>query len=105
MKHAELRTAWVSRIADFNQSEENIPEWCSRNNLKTHQLRYWLRKFQATEIEAPTSTEWFSVDIDQPPAESTGSIVVKVGSMDVEVKPGFNPEVLIEVVKTLTRIC
>lgn len=61
MKHAELRKVWESRITDFNQSEENISEWCSRNNLKAHQLRYWLRKFETTEIEAPTSTEWYSV--------------------------------------------
>lgn len=105
MKHTEIRKVWVSRIAAFNQSEENIPEWCSRNNLKAHQLRYWIRKFETTEIEVPTSTEWYSVDIDQQPAESNGSVVVKVGKMDVEVKPGFNPELLIDVVRTLTSIC
>lgn len=105
MRHAELGKVWVSRITAFKQSGETIPKWCSRNNLKAHQLCYWIRKLETTEIENPISTEWFSVDIDQQPAESTGSVVVKVWPMDVEVKPGFNPELLIDVVRTLTRIC
>ncbi|MFD1929225.1 hypothetical protein ACFSFY_14375 [Sporosarcina siberiensis] len=105
MKHTELREVWTSRLADFNQSEESIPEWCSRNNLKSHQLRYWIRKFETTEIAAPTSTEWYSVDIDQQPAESNAAVVVKVGTINVEVKSGFNPQLLIDVIRTLTSIC
>ena len=105
MTHAELKKEWDVRVAAFNASGQSIPKWCADQNLKTHQLRYWMRKLDSTEASLPIATEWFSIDIDKKSEETSSPLVVKVGQVGIEVKPGFDPELLAHLVKTLITLC
>ncbi|QGG47318.1 IS66 family insertion sequence element accessory protein TnpA [Heliorestis convoluta] len=44
MTKEELRLEWAERLAAFKESGLSVPKWCAANDVKTHQLRYWLRK-------------------------------------------------------------
>lgn len=105
MKNADLKKEWDVRIAEFKTSGQSIPQWCANQNLKTHQLRYWLQKTETREASLTTSTEWFSLDIDKQTDESSSSVTVKIGQVHIEVKPGFKPDLLTDVVRTLMTLC
>lgn len=40
----ELRNQWAARIAEFQASGQSVCAWYAVQQLKPHQLRYWLKK-------------------------------------------------------------
>ena len=99
----ERRKQWESRVAEFEKSSQGTTEWCRANNIKPHQLRYWIRKFRSEQAAAASSSNWLSVEVDDQHSES--GLLVKVGQVTVEVAPGFNRALLADVVQTLKALC
>ncbi|MGI6227154.1 MAG: IS66 family insertion sequence element accessory protein TnpA [Peptococcales bacterium] len=103
--NTELRKKWESRVAAFKASGQSSKEWCEVNNLKINQLRYWVRKLRSTNEPTMKSPQWLSVELDKPEASiQNNSLIVRVGKVSIEVKSGFDPSLLSDVVKTLTDI-
>lgn len=104
---SEYRKQWEERVAEYRSSELSVTEWCKEHNLKPHQLRAWLRKFKSAENSVGLATsKWVAVEISSPGTfSSTNGLLVRVGHAVVEVKPGFNPALLTEVVRTLSTVC
>jgi len=106
MTRAERRKIWEERVSSFKASGQTQVNWCDDQEINIHQLRYWIRKFQSEKLTEPSTQEWISVKVDNQMEESTSSrqsnIVVKVGEAEVEVKPGFDPLLLANVVKALS---
>lgn len=97
MSKQELRRIWSARVTEFKASGQSVPAWCLEQDLKPHQLRYWLKKDQAPRKPA----EWIPLNLG-----STGTAVtLRVGQVAVEVRPGFDPNLLLSVVKTLIELC
>jgi hypothetical protein len=107
MTRNEYRQEWEMRIADLQSSGQSIPVWSATHGLKIHQVRYWLHKLKTKSQPTDNSTpQWLSVKIGEP--ESTHletSLRIKVGVATIEVQSGFNPELLQEVVRTLSSTC
>lgn len=99
----ELRKEWEVRVDAFKASGQSAKEWCEANNLKINQLRYWLRKLRSTDVSTMKHPQWLSVELDNPPEVpiQNNTLVVRVGKVSIEVKPGFDPSLLSDVVKTL----
>jgi hypothetical protein len=57
MTKNELRQAWEKRITDLQSSGQSIPAWSAANNLKLHQVRYWMRKFKSQAIISDSSQQ------------------------------------------------
>ena len=85
-------------MAEFKASGQSVPSWCQEQDLKPHQLRYWLRK----ERESSNPTEWIPLDMAN---NSESAVTLRVGQVAVEVRPGFDPNLLLSVVKTLIALC
>lgn len=98
MSKQELREIWSARVAEFKASGQSVPAWCEDHGLKPHQLRYWLRK----EKESSKPTEWIPLN---PAGSSETAVTLRVGHIALEVRPGFDPNLLLSVVKTLTALC
>ena len=103
MTRKELRTKWQARIKEFRKSGQSVPAWCKENNVKVHQLRYWLRKETQKQVESTTdkTCSWLPLDLNQSDTEST--LTIHVGQASIEVRPGFDPQLLLDVVNTLQR--
>ncbi|MDI3312297.1 MAG: helix-turn-helix domain-containing protein, partial [Thermoanaerobacterium sp.] len=90
-------------MAAFKASGQSASAWCSTHDLKPHQLWYWVRKHK--DIDAPdvAPTQWLSVEIEgQNLGNAQGSaLLVRLGHATIEVKPGFNPILLSDVVRIL----
>ncbi len=98
MNKLQLHETWSARIAEFKASGQNVTAWCDEQGLKPHQLRYWLRKDR--ESDAPT--EWIPLNLLR---NTEATLTLHIGQVAVEVRPGFDPCLLLSVVKTLTAQC
>lgn len=97
MTKAEQQNLWAARVEEFRMSGQSVPAWCTDHDLKPHQLRYWLRKKVRTSSE--TTFSWLTLDLSE--ADFQSSLLLRVGQVVLEVRPGFDPKLLLDVVKTL----
>lgn len=105
MKQAKVRQAWEARVAAYRASGQSAAVWCAAHQLTTRQLWYWLRKFSNTKPTVTPSSRWVTVTVDKEPEEKETALIIKVGSAEIEVKPGYNSTLLSSIVKTLQAIC
>jgi transposase-like protein len=108
MTKTELRKEWEARVAAYKASGQSASAWCAANNLKPRQLWYWLRKHKNIETApAVKPSQWLSVEVSElkPNSAQGSALLVRVGQATVEVKPGFNPALLSDVVRILAELC
>lgn len=101
MTRTELRKEWETRIADFKASGESATTWCTARHLKIHQFYYWVKKCSSSQTTESPSPKWLSIEVDRQPEESMNGLLIRVGQAIVEVKPGFDPALLADVMQTL----
>jgi len=107
-------------VADYLGSELTIEEWCKRNGFKDGQLRYWLRKARQEGFIDRVSQGWACVEVvdndsmdasapviaaDRQQLTDESGLMVRVGSATIEVRPGFNPSLLSEVLRVVAATC
>ena len=104
MTNQELRAEWKKRVAAFKASGQTAKEWSKEKNVKLNRLHYWCRKYKE---DAPSKeTKWAPVELGYLDATQTNSnITVKVGKASIEVKPGYDRNLLRDLVNTLSGIC
>ncbi len=79
MTKEELRKQWEIRIADYKTNGQSQANWCTANDIKTHQLHYWLRKFKSGEVASTIpvkESNWLSIDIDNYPRGAKASAII-----------------------------
>jgi hypothetical protein len=105
MPKTELRKEWERRISVFKASGQTQSKWCAANDLKIHQFKYWLKRIEDSNSTQKNSTQWTSVTIEEATEAADESLHVKIGQASIEVKPGFNPTLLADLVRTLKTLC
>ena len=108
MTKAERQALWETRIAEYKKSGQSVKEWCSSHeDVNPKQLWYWLRKYKNQDVVSPgNSNRWLPVKItEQASIEQGHALLVNVGPVSIEVKPGFDPALLSQVVKALVALC
>src|SRR3954451_8930681 len=103
--NSELRKEWEQRISTFKASGKTQAKWCESNDISIHQFRYWMKRIRDHHNTERTNNPWVPVVIEDPKPEVCDSLQIKVGSVSIEVSPGFNPSLLVEVIKVLKREC
>jgi hypothetical protein len=95
------RQEWEGRIAAYKSSGRSAAAWCADHGVKVHQLRYRLRQ----EGGKPDSTRvaWLRAPADEPARD--GVLLVRVGAGVIEVRPGFDPDLLLQVARALSAAC
>lgn len=107
MTRAERQKEWDNRIAQYRDSGESVKEWCAANNVKADRLWYWLRKYK-TNKDAPLfkSNQWLPVEVrEYSPTGQDNSLMIRVGEACIQVKTGFDPALLSQVVRALATLC
>ncbi len=107
----ELRELWRARVVDFRASGLTGAAWCAAHQVKEHQLWYWVGKFKAdTDHDGrqrdhaeprfiPVRAEKSAPEVTEMP------LSVRVGPAVIEVTPGYDTELLRDVVRTLASLC
>ncbi|SFU74542.1 IS66 family insertion sequence element accessory protein TnpA [Alicyclobacillus macrosporangiidus] len=99
----ELRELWRARVADFRASGQTGAAWCAVHQIKEHQLWYWVGKFKAEQVEP--QPRFVPIHVQEPTGEVDKPLSVRVGPAIIEVTPGYDTELLRDVVRTLSGLC
>jgi hypothetical protein len=99
------KNEWEKRIANFRLSGQTQEKWCEENNLTSNQLKYWLSKIEGSKAEKRPTPKWVPIVVEEADDVSNDTLEIKVGTVSIEVKPGFSPSLLAEVVKVLKSTC
>ena len=98
MTKAERQRLWQARITKYKASGQSVTTWCAEHNVNPQQLWYWLRK-EKTQAAKKNTVSWIPVDLGDTELKST--LLVWVGQVAVEVRPGFDQKLLLDIVNTL----
>jgi transposase-like protein len=104
MTRSERRKEWESRIANLRKSGLTHSKWCELNDVNFHQLKYWLRQLRSENVSSEPSSKWLPVTIDDSKITIQESLHIEVNQVKIEVKTGFHPALLAEVVRTLRNL-
>jgi hypothetical protein len=95
----------VSKLAKSGLSRR---AFCKQNSLNVHSLDYWstkLKRSQAASRQRPrTEKRWVTLQVADQPASGTG-IRLRIGRLTIELDPGFNRNLLTEVIKIAASAC
>lgn len=107
MTSEELRAAWRARVAVFKASSQSMKDWCAAEGIRIAQLEYWIRHFapKSPDEETVRTSAWQLMTVQDAAAEQRSSLRLVVGPVHIEVQPGFDRALLLEVVRTLETRC
>ncbi|EJL38656.1 hypothetical protein PMI08_05382, partial [Brevibacillus sp. CF112] len=107
MTQAELREVWSTRINDYRASGERVATWCERHQVTPRQLWYWMRKLKGEDEpkQATNKPQWVPLQVKESTSDTASPLLVKVGSASIEIRSGFDPSLLADVVKVLKTLC
>lgn len=107
MSREEMTELWIARINDYRASGERVAAWCERPQVTSHQLCDWMRKLKEADQQTPAADKpkWVAVSLAQAAEPEAAPLLVRVGTVAVEVRAGFEPAVLAAVVRTLKTLC
>lgn len=90
---------WMTRIADYRASGLTMAAWCLAHSFSNEQLKYWIRK---TKTTSPSSLSPQFVPLTTTDEDSSvSSLVVHIRKARIELRAGFNPQILREIVQAL----
>ena len=98
---------WDDRLRAFKASGQNASQWCREHGIPVHQLRYRLRKendSHTTQVSNGRS-HWVALPSTPEPDAASSGVSLRMGSVDVKVERGFDPDVLSEVIRSLLEEC
>lgn len=95
---------WKARIEEFRESGQTVAEWCRVRNLNVTQFRRWIHRFpaQGASENNPSTIRWLPAQTADA-AIHVPTITVNVGEVHIEVRDGFNPTLLKQVVQALVE--
>ena len=104
------RQEWAARIAEYRASGQSVSEWCAANGVKPGRLWYRLRRERNQEKANEANRVgpvWLRATVTgQDCGESDDAkLLIRMGKAVVEVRAGFDSELLSRVVRVLRTIC
>jgi hypothetical protein len=94
---------WKQHIDAITSSNISRRAYCEQNGLKISTLDYWCQKLIRAEKESRIKeTGWIPLQISE---DSSSGIDLRIGRITISVKPGFNPVLLTEVLRTIGTLC
>lgn len=105
MSRVELHQEWEMRMAEFRASGQSAAGWCAAKDIALHRFWYWSRKLQPKlQAQSAEPIQWLTVKIDEPRLKPEATLTIRVGGACIEVKPGFHPVLLKQVVEALSHV-
>lgn len=105
----ELREEWRKLIGEYRASGQSATAWCAAKGIKTNRLYYWLAQLEPSrKAKKPTeiSNQWLPVMVnDHNPVEQPSKLMVRIGKATIEIRSGFDSQLLAETVRVLSALC
>lgn len=104
MRDTNLRSLWEQRLADYEVSGKTIKAWCREQSIRENQFYYWRKKIRLEKDEKNQPIKWLSVNIAGNRPIACDAIAVHIGQVTVEVKSGFDHNLLREILTVLQTV-
>jgi len=99
------RNDWQAIVAAYKASGQSQTQWCHANNMNLNNLRYWLQKEKHSLVQEK-SCQCLGLDMDTIAAASRNQqLTIVIGPVRLEIAPGFDPQLLAQVLKTIISTC
>lgn len=105
---AELARYWQRHVQGYENSRLRRRQYCEQHQIQVCQLDYWRRKYGRSVVAKieDKRQEWIPLEIcENGQAEAGSGIGLRLGRVEVEVKPGFNRRLLAEVLQVVGSVC
>lgn len=104
MSRMELHQEWERRMDAFRASGQSARAWCAAQDIHLHRFWYWARKLRTQrQTESIEPIQWLTVTMNESQLEPGAQLTVRIGHAYIEVKPGFQPALLTQVVEALSH--
>lgn len=104
MSKDELHLLRRRQVDDYRNSGLSAETWCEANAMKVSTLRYWLRRLKEMDHPEPEQA-WAAMKLVGKTASDVSTpVIISVNDFEISLHPGFEPAVLIAVIKILQGI-
>jgi hypothetical protein len=109
MAKADQKTIrnWQERVEEYKASGLTREAYSKQKGIQIYQLDYWRRKVsrQSNAFKTSSADQWMPLQIADSPVKKDSHIVLWIGSIRVEVRHGFDSQILAEVLQTVGARC
>ncbi|MDD3880555.1 MAG: hypothetical protein PHP26_11305 [Syntrophomonas sp.] len=96
---------WRQLVEACRTSGMLATEWCRENGIEYRQYVGWATKMNR-ETRKSQQSQWAEVDItDTCQRQETDEIKMSYGKWTIAVGAGFNPALLMEILKVVNTVC
>ena len=99
---------WKGHIAGLSKSGLSRRAYCQQNDLSISTFDYWRMKLKtpatALHERSQSHDRWVTLQVADESTPDSG-IRLRIGRVTIEVDPGFNRELLAEVIKIAGSAC
>jgi hypothetical protein len=95
---------WQQMVRGYQNSELSRRDFCQQNEIQIHCLDYWQRKFrmQTAETVEPKPAGWIPLQVSEEETQGiAGGVRLRIGRVVFDVAPGFDPQMLAEVLRVV----
>ena len=99
---------WQQMVNGYQNSGLSRSEFCRHNEIQIHCLDYWQRKFrkQTAGPVAKKPAGWIPLQVsDEEKAGYGGGIRLRIDRVVFTLEPGFDPQLLAEVLRVVRSTC
>jgi hypothetical protein len=105
--NSEVTEYWRQHVQAFESSGMARSRYCEHNQIRLYGLDYWRKKFRKSDpANASPDKHWIPLQIhDDQAAERGSGICLRIGPVVIDVKPGFDRELLTDVLRVIGPAC
>jgi hypothetical protein len=98
---------WSQLAQAFEGSGMSRQRYCELKQIRIHQLDYWRKKLRSqNRLPQPSPAHWIPLELrDEPASERISGISLRIGRLTIEVKRGFDQQLLAEVIRVVDPSC
>jgi len=98
---------WQQHVEAYNASGLTREAYSQKNRIQVYRLDYWRRKISriSRPQERVPANRWLPVRISDETPYNDAHIDLWIGPIRVEVKRGFDPKLLAELLRTVGAAC
>jgi hypothetical protein len=103
-ENLEKANYWTQHVQALQESGQSRRAYCEKNQIRLSTFGYWCQKLRSSERAGNQvrETGWIPLQISED--ESSG-IDLRIGRITIAIKPGFNPSLLTDVLRTINTLC
>jgi hypothetical protein len=104
----EKKKLWEKRFEEYKASGLSGKRWCreqgKEQGFSEYQFWYWKKRLEKNIEEEESTSTWVPVMMEDP-VQQTTTITIRIGTLEVDVKSGYDPKLLQDVIRMLTSLC